>query len=234
MSNGGGGSLTEAIIDMMWHIPTVMATLLAAGLLMGQRHVGELSVFDLLTGIAIGAVGGAGIVAQDAPHLGILLAIMGLALLHFLVTWGTTKWAWFGRKITFEPLIVVRKGQPVKAAMGKVRMAMGDLLPLLRERDIFDLREVEYAILEPDGKVTVIRTEDPQAKKGLPRAVIVDGKIDRQVLEDTGWDERRLREGLLGLGHSDPAVVFLATIDDANELVAFPRDLADEGPAIHH
>lgn len=230
--NRGDG--VEAILPLLWHVPTVMVVLLVAGLMMGQRHVGELSVFDLLTGIAIGAVAGAGIADPTAPHVGILLAILALASLHYLVTWLTVKWRWFGRLTTFEPLVVVRKGQPVRAAMQRVRLAVSDLMPLLRERDVFDLNEVEYAVLEPDGKITVLRRSDPQVGQGWRRAVLVDGEIDFKVLREAGWDEARLRRELAAQGHSDPRTLFLVTLDEQGNLHLIPRDLQDEGPTVHH
>lgn len=211
-----------------------MIALLVAGLMMGQRHVGELSVFDLLTGIAIGAVAGAGIVDPDLPHAGVLVSMMSLATLHYFVTWLTMKWKGFGRVTTFEPIVVVRKGKPVRAAMQRIRLAVSDLLPLLREREIFDLRDVEYAVLEPDGKLTVLKTSDPQAKTGLPRAVVIDGQIDKQVLDSTNWDEERLRQELMRQGYDGPEDLFVATLDDAGNLYTVRKEMRDEGPVIHH
>lgn len=221
------------IAPLLWHVPTVMIVLLFSGLLMGQRHVGELSVFDLLTGIAIGAVAGAGVVDPTLPHEGVLASMLGLAFLHYVVTWMTTKWGWFGRVTTFEPLVVVRHGQPVRSAMRRVRLALSDLLPLLREKDVFDLREVEYAVLEPDGKVTVLRTDRKPAYKGLPRAVILDGRVDRPVLKNLGWNEGDLKAELQRQGYAGPKQVFLATLDESGTLVVTPPDTEGAGPVNH-
>lgn len=224
----------EDLLTIMWHVPTVMAVLLAAGLIMGQRQVGELSVFDLLTGIAIGAVAGAGIVDTDIPFLPMLVGILGLALLHFAVTWLKMKWKAFGRLATFEPTVVVQNGVPLRKAMGRVRMTVPDLLPLLREKDIFDLREVEYAVLEPDGKVTVLKVQNPPRPKGLTRAVIVDGEIETKTLHQLGWDHERLRDELRRQGLKGPADIFIATLDEGGSLYAVPMQRAGEGPRINH
>lgn len=225
-------------LQLLWHVPTVMVVLLVAGLLMGQRHVGELSVFDLLTGIAIGAVAGAGIVDPDLPHLPVLASILGLAVLHFGVTWLKMKWQPFGRLATMEPTVVVSRGQPLRAAMQKVRLTLSDLLPLLREKDIFDLREVEYAVLEPDGKITVIRAKTPPVPLpvGLTRAVVLDGRVEESVLRGLGWDPGRLDHELRRLGYADPGAVFLATLDEAGTLHVVPRESPGpaRGPDIKH
>lgn len=224
----------EQAATILWHIPIVMSVLLVAGLMMGQRHVGELSVFDLLTGIAIGAVAGAGVVDVEIPVTATMTGILGLALLHFAVTWLTKRWAGFGRLATFEPIVVVKQGKPLFGAMRKVRLALADLLPLLREKDIFDLRQVEYAILETDGKLTVIKSNQPFPMQGLPRAVCVDGLIQLGVLRDLGWDEARLRAELARQGQPGPEGIFLATLDEGGHLHAVPREPGSTGPEIHH
>ncbi len=211
-----------------------MITLLVAGLVMGQRHVGELSVFDLLTGIAIGAVAGAGIIDLEVPHATILLSILGLALFHYMVTVLINKWPLFGRITTFEPLIVVHKGRPLRGQMRKVRLSLSDLLPLLREKDIFDIRQVEYAMLEPDGKVTVVKTNEVSAAKGLPRAVIVDGYVEEKVLNSLGWSTKRLVDELKRLGHPSPDQIFLATLSESGEFYAVPKDPFVAEPKIRH
>jgi len=221
-------------LNLLWHIPTVMITMLVAGLIMGQRHVGELSVFDLLTGIAIGAVAGAGIVDLEIPHTPVLLTILGLALFHYLVTLLMKKWPYFGRITTFDPLIVVHKGKPLRSQMRKVRLSVSDLLPLLRERDIFDIREVEYAMLEPDGKLTVVKNQEVSPTKGLPRAVIVDGYVEEKVLNSLGWSKERLSEELQRLGHPNSDQIFLATLSESGEFYAVPKDPFVSEPKIRH
>lgn len=222
------------ITTLLWHVPLVMGVLLTAGLIMGQRHVGELSVFDLLTGIAIGAVAGAGIVDTQIPFLPMLVSIFGLAILHFAITWLMKKSAWFGRMVTFEPLVVVRDGKPLREAMRKVRLTLGDLFPLLREKDVFDLREVSYAILEPDGKLTVVKKPVETSAVGLPRVVCADGQVERGVLQSAGWDEGRLRRELSKQGISDLKDTFVATLDDAGNLYALPKAPDGKVPEIQH
>lgn len=188
---------------------------------------------DLLTGIAIGAVDGAGVVDPTWPHAGVLLSTLGLAFLHYVVTWLTTKWGWFGRVTTFEPLVVVRHGQPIRSATGRVRLSLPDLLPLLREKDVFDLREVEYAVLEPDGNVTVLKADKKPAFKGLPRAVVLDGKVDRVVLKSLGWKESDLKADLQRQGFQSARDIFLATLDDGGTLHVTPADTDRAGPLNH-
>jgi len=226
----------EELLQLTWHVPSVMVVLLIAGLMMGQRHVGELSVFDLLTGIAIGAVAGAGIVDLDLPLVPVLASIIGLAVLHFAMTWVMKKWAWFGRITTFEPIVVVKHGQPLRSAMKQVRLSLSDLLPLLREKDVFDLREVEYAVLEPDGKLTVLKVQTPPTKHGLTRAVCLDGKIEVSVLHDLGWDEERLRSELQQRGLPAPEAIFVATMDEGGTLHVVPKgsEVQSHGPALQH
>ncbi|MFZ5816602.1 MAG: DUF421 domain-containing protein [Bacillota bacterium] len=223
----------EEILKLLWHVPTVMVVLLVAGLLMGQRHVGELSVFDLLTGIAIGAVAGAGVVDPDLPHLPVLFVILALALLHWVFTWAVKRWPRLGRATTFEPVVVVQDGKPVGSAMSRIQLTLSDLLPLLREKEIFDIREVRYGVMEPDGKLTVIKSDYP-SQKSLNPAVIVDGYVEERVLRSLGWDRARLLAELERQGHSEIDRIFLATLSEAGELYVVPRGDEPRPPLIRH
>lgn len=223
----------DQLLTLLFHVPTIMVTLLAAGLIMGQRHVGELSVFDLLTGITIGAVGGAGIVETDLPQLPVVLVIIALALLHWAVTWLVRKSPWFGRLSTFEPTVVIKDGKPLRTAMGRIQLTLSDLLPLLREQQIFDIRHVKIGVVEPDGKLSVIK------QPGSPppewnAAVVVDGQVEEQVLRSLGWDRQRLRNELARRGEPLPEEIFLASLSAAGDLYVVPRGEEPEGPAIKH
>ncbi len=221
------------LLRVLWHVPVVMATLLAAGLLMGQRNMGELSIFDLLTGIAIGAVAGSAIIEPALHPLAGLGAILALGLLHYGISWLSIRWRPFGRAVTFEPLVVIRHGKPIKKAMRLARVDLADLLPMLREKDIFDLREVEYGVLEGDGGLSVLKAAQPPAPPaGLPRPVVLDGQIDRPVLQAMGWNEQRLRYELAMQGHAVDDV-FLATLDEAGHLYATPKEQSGPKPLSH-
>lgn len=223
----------EDILTILWHVPTVMIVLLVAGLLMGQRHVGELSIFDLLTGIAIGAVAGAGIVDPDLPYLPMLVAILALSALHLAFTWVIMHWLPLGRLATFEPVVVIRNGKPLRSTMHRIRFTLSDLLPLLREKDIFDLREVKYAVLEPDGSLTVVRAGQPPAPQWTA-AVIVDGTVEEQVLESLGWNREQLWAELQKQGKPFPEDIFLATLSESGDLYVVPRGDEPGGPVIRH
>lgn len=225
--------MTGIALGTLWRAALMMATLLAAGLMMGQRKMGDLSLFDMLTGITIGTVAGAGIIDTHFHPLQIIIAIMSLALLDTAISWAMVRWRAFGRAITFEPIVVVRHGQPVVSAMRRTRLAVADLLPELRKKDIFDLREVEYAIFEPDGSISVMKAPQAPKPKGLPQVVVVDGAVDEMALRQCGWDAARLEAELTRQGHPSPAGVFVATLDEAGTLVAAPRHTPD-GPTLHH
>lgn len=222
------------MVHLLWHVPTVMIVLLIAGLMMGQRHVGELSVFDLLTGISIGAVAGAGIVDLSLPHLPVLAAILGLAFFHFLITEAKMRWRMIGRLFTFEPTVVIKNGKPIKQNMRRLRVTLPDLLPLMREKDVFDIREVAYGVLEPDGKLTVIKATQPPKSTGLTSAVIIDGQVDSRTLRSFGWSEDQLQNELARRGYDCPGDIFLGTLDEGGDLYLVPTGARPEAPVIFH
>ncbi|HWI64900.1 MAG TPA: DUF421 domain-containing protein [Symbiobacteriaceae bacterium] len=214
-------------------VTLVMLTLLVAGLIMGQRKMGDLSLFDMLTGITIGAVAGASIAETRFRPILMVVSIIGLAALDFAVSWLMLRWRPFGRAVTFEPIVVIRKGKPVEAAMRRVRLAVADLLPELRKKEIFDLRAVEYAIFEPDGSLSILKAPDAPKPHGLPQAVVVDGAVDEKALHVLGWDRQRLCAELEQQGINSPEGVFLATLDESGALFAAPKEVTP-GPPMHH
>jgi uncharacterized membrane protein YcaP (DUF421 family) len=222
----------QGLVKVLWHVPAVMLVLLFAGLVMGQRQVGELSVFDLLVGMAMGAVAGAGIVEAHVSHWYVLAAILALGFLHLGVSWAIMKSRWFARLTTFEPLVVVRQGVPLRAAMTKVRLTVADLMTLLRQRDVFDLRDVAYAILETDGQLSVVKTTPRPSQPTLPRAVVVDGQVEVRTLGDLGWNEERLQRELSRLGFAETKSVFVATLDETGQLYVVANAHQPTGPMI--
>lgn len=220
-------------LGALGRVIVVMLTLLVAGLMMGQRKMADLSLFDMLTGVTIGAVAGASIAEPKFRPILMVVSITGLAALDFAVAWLMIRWRRFGRSVTFEPIVVVHKGKPVETAMRRVRLAVADLLPELRKKDIFDLREVEYAIFEPDGSLSVMKA--PQAPKpaGLPQAVVVDGSVDEKALQALGWNKQQLKSELMRQGIESETDVFVAMLDEAGTLVAAPKETTP-GPSMHH
>jgi len=104
-----------------------------------------------------------------------------------------------------EPAIVIKKGHIDERSLKKHRLNMDDLAMQLRLHEIFSITDVDYAILEPNGALTVMKKQEKAAvtredmqiapkiiKAGLPSEIIVDGKIVEKNLRELGYDRLQL------------------------------------------
>jgi uncharacterized membrane protein YcaP (DUF421 family) len=194
-------------------VVTILPLLLAVTLFMGRRSIGQMPVFDLLVILTLGSVVGADIAEPSVHHLLIVFAVLMIGLLQKLFSYSSLHLRWFGKLITFEPLIVVYKGKIVYRNLKKAQYSIDGLLQLLRENQVFDLSSVELAILEANGELSLLE----QKTQPVSYPVIKEGKIQTLVLNQLNlqqsWLEKQLQQRNIQLTD-----VFLATADKQHTL----------------
>lgn len=171
--------------------------------IMGKREVGQLGVIDLIVSILIAELVAISIEnIHDSMFLTIvpicLLVILEL-LLAFLSMKSRTFRAVFGGK----PSLIIVNGKINYHEMVKQRYSMDDLLLSLRQKEIRDIEEVEYAFLEPNGKLSVFKYKFFKIKSAYPMPLIVDGNIQTKALKYIRktkiWLEQELAKKKLNL-----------------------------------
>ncbi|MEL7624973.1 MAG: DUF421 domain-containing protein [Clostridiales bacterium] len=219
--------MTYLIIAL--RIVSIMALFLFLILKTGRRKLGELPVYDFLSVIVIGSVIGADIAEPDIPHLPTMFAVVILIALQFLVSKLLINNKKIARKITFGPTVIIQKGQFIKANMKRLKYPVENVLMALREKDIFDLNEVEYAIIEGSGNISVLKKSQflpltpsdmklqPESK-GLSVPLITDGQVHddnlRQLKRDRAWLAAQLNQA----GIEDFSEVFYADYSEGGSL----------------
>ncbi|WP_242307601.1 DUF421 domain-containing protein [Bacillus cereus group sp. BfR-BA-01331] len=174
---------------------------------MGKREIGELSVLDLVVFIMLGEMAVVAIENTDKSLWHQLVPMTFLMCIQIILSVISLKFQRFRHLIEGEPAILVNAGKIDEKKMRKQRYNIDDLLMQLREQGIGDVRDVEYAILEPSGKLSVFQKQKSKKSKNdtpiftLP--LIIDGEIQYnhlQMIEHTdGW----LVEKLNNLGYKD-------------------------------
>nr|WP_156476102.1 DUF421 domain-containing protein [Sporosarcina psychrophila] len=196
---------------------------------MGKRAIGELPVFDFLIVIILGALVGADIAEPDIKHLPTAFAIIAIGVFQRIVTRWKISNRKIGRLLTFEPTVVLQNGKFVNENLKKIRYSIDNILQMLREKDVFDINEVETAIIEANGALSVLKKpqknsvtlEDmniikPTSTISFP--VIVEGTLYTDVLRDVNLDEAWLKQELDNQGVNDLKDVFFASINRNLEL----------------
>lgn len=168
----------KEIPTVLGRIVTILPLVLFITLFMGRRSIGEMPVFDFLIIITLGAVVGADIADPSIHHLPTVVAIIAIGILQRAVSQWMISNRKIGQLITFKPTIVIWKGQILHENLHRIHYSIDNILVMLREYQIFDLSEVDTAIIESNGKLSVqkkvekqiITKEDLQIKPLIPFA----------------------------------------------------------------
>lgn len=177
---------------------------------MGKREIGKLSIFDLVISVMIAEIAVFVIEDPKKPLLYGLLPIGLLVAIQVGMSFVTLKSQRLRVWLEGNPSIIVRNGVPDVREMKRQRYNLDDLLQQLREKDVADLAEVEFAVLENSGKLSVFRYEKeaPEAKRFLPLPLIMDGIVQADSLCQLGQSENWLRAQLRLKGIASEKDVF--------------------------
>ena len=141
---------------------TIMLLFLVMTLLTGRRKIGEIPVFDFLVVITLASVVGADIADPEIKHLPTAYAVVLIILMQYLYGALITKNRKLGKLLTFEPVVVIENGQFVKSSLKRLKYSVDTILTMLREKDVFDLNEVEFAVMESTGQLSVLKKSQYQ------------------------------------------------------------------------
>ena len=164
--------------------------------IMGKREVGQLGTFDLVVFILI-----AELVAMAIEHksnfIFNLIPVIILVLVQILISKISLKNTKFRRFIDGKPVVIIKKGIIDFKNMVEQRYTLDDLLLQLREKDIRSIDEVDYAILEINGKLSVFKKDDNKDRKVYPLPIILDGEVQFDNLYNIGKTKRWLLNTML-------------------------------------
>jgi len=196
-------------------------TLLIFTRILGKQQVSQLTFFDYVVGITIGSTASSlttDLTSRAWPHW---VGLITWSVLCFILQLITLKSKTAEKFLDGEPTIVITDGKILEESMKKFRYTIGDLLAQLRDKDIFDLADVDYAVLEKDGKLSVLKK--PECEPVTPKdlniktsaasidvEIIYDGSIVQENLVNINRNERWIMNNLKKRGINDASEVFLA------------------------
>ena len=196
--------------------------------LMGKRQIGELQPFELAISIMIADLASVPMTELGIPLTNGIIPILGLLVMDLLISWLNMKSINFRKIVCGKPSILIYRGKIDEKVLRKERFTINELQERLRGDDIFDLADVEYAILETNGEISVITKpeknnvtlEDMKIQAeytGIPYDLVVDGKVMHKNLKVIGKDEKWLDNELKKL-KTKSSDVLIATINGKQEI----------------
>ncbi|MBF8984403.1 DUF421 domain-containing protein [Lutibacter sp. B2] len=175
--------------------------------ILGKTQINQITPFDFISSLVLGELVGNAIYDKDINAFYILYAVSLWALLLYIIEILTQKFK--GTRSFFEgqPSILIRNGQIDFNELKKEKLDINELQGLLRSKDIFSIREIQYAILETNGSISVLKkskydnptNEDlnlPEKPIYLPVTVILDGEILWDNVQACGFNEKWIKKQL--------------------------------------
>ncbi len=198
--------------------------LLILARLMGKKQISQLTFFHYVTGITIGSIAAEIAGQQETPFVDGLIAMVWWAALTLLMSYIALKSKRARVILDDQPTIIMWEGRIVEEAMKKERLHLNDLNMMLREQNIFSIKDVQYAILETNGNLSVLKKagletstkKDVNAPvtepKYIPTEIISDGKIVKKNLTELNLTEEWVYDQLKKQGIGKVELVFYAEI----------------------
>ncbi len=208
----------------------IYVLLIAVMRFLGKRQIGEMQISELVTTFLLSDLAAQPLVGSGVPMSYAIVPIITLVCLEVFFSFLPTKIGFLKKMLDSPPSIVIRKGKIDSREMMRMRMSMEDLLCELHLAGYTSPAEIDYAVLEPNGKLAFFPTDvekpltkgdfaanKPSPPQSLAHPVIIDGKIMEYALRDASKDKKWLFSALKKGKINDVGEVFLMTVDDAGK-----------------
>ncbi len=227
------------MLNMALRVLLVYGLLLLAMRIMGKREIGQLSNLDFVVAIVVAELATLPITDHHMELGQSVLPILILTVLQVTVSMLCLKSNRFRRLLYGRPNVLIAAGRMQMGEMRKARYNIDDLLSQLRQRDIFDVASVDYAVLETSGDLTVtlkqgycpVTRNDLHLKPeamfcGMPLTLIDDGEVNWKGMADNGITEAWLTEQLRRQDVASAQDVFFASLSPNGQIYLITRQEA--------
>jgi len=233
----------DSVGAIVFRVVATMIVIVGVWLIMGHRQIGELSPMNFIISITAGAVAGAAIADQRIELGAALVSLVLLGVLQIALEWSAMKNRFIYNKINLQPTVLVENGQILKCNLKKLRITVETLLQLLRDKEVFDISEVEVAIMEPQGTLSVLKKAEYQpltpkqinvkvAPNQILVPVVIEGELQEQVLKEMGFSAGQIEEFRLH-NQKELCKVYVAFMDRNKNLHVINEDVKQTGSFLH-
>ncbi len=230
----------EELLTVTYRSVLSLATLFLVTKMLGKKQVSQLSLFDYVIGISIGNFAAEMTINLESATANGLLAVFLFGIVAYAISLFTMKSIALRRFFMSTPTILIEKGEILIEGLKKVKFDINDLLEVCRIKGYFDIGEIEYALMEANGELSILPKEKYRnvtledlniykTQKGLCANVIIDGKIMKENLKNINKSEEWL---LTKIGNNDLTNILLATIDNKDKINVYLKNKGHNAPEI--
>ena len=225
----------KEILDVILRGLLSLATLFFVTKLLGKKQVSQLSMFDYVIGISIGNFAAEMTTDLELPYIDGIVAVLVFGLVAYLVSYSTLKSIKLRRFFMGVPTILIQNGKILINGLKRVKFDINDLLEECRSNGYFDISQIEYALMEANGNLSILPKGEylpatvkdmnlKPEKQTLCANVIIDSKIMDQNLNNVNKDRKWLMKELKVKGYQELNNILLATLDSNEKLIIYEKN----------
>ncbi|MBC9786678.1 DUF421 domain-containing protein [Heliobacterium chlorum] len=196
--------------------------------LLGRKALSHMTISDFISAIILGEIT-ALLAVEGQRSVSALVALVAFGSLAIVADFTHIK-SFAARKLfDSEPIVLIENGKIVEQNLRKARVTLNEMNSILRQKNVFNISDVEFAILENDGEISVqfksqkqpLTPSDlqiPTKYLGLTKDIIIDGEVMQENLMQTNLDINWLKRELNRFGINNPSEVFYAGLDTSGNL----------------
>lgn len=202
--------------------------------MMGKRQISELQTSELVVTLLMSNIASIPMQDTDQSLLSGIIPIFVLVICEILISLLMLRFSGFRALICGHPVIVINDGRIDRKAMAALRLSTEDLFEELRQKDVFDIRDVSYAIVETNGKMSILKKAASDTvtagqmgicakDNGMQAVVISDGEIADSSLRFCGLSRKWLKK-ILSLEKTKLSDIFIMTADKTRKYHIIRKD----------
>lgn len=203
--------------------------------MLGKKQISELNIFDYIIGLSLGNIAAEMTVNKDISIIEGVIAMSLYGILSLFVSYITSKSIKARRFITGFPVVIIENGKISKEQLKKCKIDINDLLQDARESGYFNISEINYAIMEPSGKISFLPKSKYKEitlndlkiktdKNSLIASLIIDGNIMINNLKNINKTKEWLINRLNKMGYGDINKLLLVLCDNKENLTVYRND----------
>lgn len=216
--------MTGKVLEIVLRSTFAYVILIVLARIIGRKLISRITFYDFIVGITLGSIAvRIALGSEESPFLATISASV-ITILVVITEYFNIKTINFRKLVDGEPIILISNGKLLDYNLKKVKITVNKLLMLLREKDIFNIYDVEIAIIESDGELSILQKKNKEQSttdklnisandSGLISDIIIDGKIMYNNLKSLNRDENWVKEQLKIHNISDIKEVFYAGLN---------------------